>query len=194
METMKTLNGRMVDLTGHRYGRWTVLSYTGENTSRNNCKWLCRCDCGTERVVNQKSLRSGQLKSCGCLQRERMAAAFTHGETRSGMTTPEYRTFKNIHQRCTNPKNPSWKDYGGRGITVCERWKSFDAFLADMGRRPSPRHSLDRYPNNDGNYEPTNCRWATRTEQSNNRRPVKRIEQFSTAELIAELKRRNVLI
>ncbi len=94
-------------------------------------------------------------------------------------------------RRCVNPKSTSFDDYGGRGIAVCDRWRhSFENFLADMGERPSPKHSIDRYPDNDGNYEPTNCRWATRKEQSANRRKMARIDQFSTDELLAELKRR----
>ena len=94
----------------------------------------------------------------------------THGENRRGKRTPEYISWTNLVQRCTNPKNVSFNNYGGRGITVCERWLKFENFLADMGRRPSAKHSLDRYPDNDGNYEPSNCRWATAKQQAHNSR------------------------
>jgi hypothetical protein len=111
------------------------------------------------------ALGSGGTKSCGCSKVDRLA---THRMTH----TREYRAWAGMIQRCTNPKNARWADWGGRGISVCDRWHSFENFYADMGPRPSPDHSLDRYPNNDGNYEPGNVRWATRTEQQLNKRPT----------------------
>ena len=195
---MVKLNGRIADLAGRRYGRLTVLSYTGTNTKKHNARWFCQCDCGTKCVVSNKSLGEG-TKSCGCLQREHVAAQSTHGETKGGTVTSEYRIFKNMHQRCANPNNPSWKDYGGRGIKVCERWtygedgkSAYECFLADMRRKPTQWHSIDRIEVN-GNYEPDNCKWATRKEQNDNRRRFGRIETFTDAELFAELQRRQAL-
>jgi hypothetical protein len=158
--------------------------------------WLCRCDCGTEAIRSNKVLRGGESKSCGCWQREIARNGAKHGESRRGPgggPTPEYRALHGLIQRCTNPRNPAWKDYGGRGIKVCERWlSSYEDFLADVGRRPSPAYSLDRYPNNNGHYEPSNIRWATRKEQNNNRRKVGRVEVFTDAEILAELRRRSL--
>lgn len=191
-DCVKVLNGRMRDLTGHRYGRWSVVSFSGRLNAKHNCIWLCRCDCGNTGEVPSNNLRGGDSKSCGCWQRERVKAQAIHNETRRGLKTPEYRLFADIHQRCGNPNNPSWKHYGGRGIRVCERWNSFSNFLADVGRRPTPDHSLDRYPNNNGNYEPGNVRWATREQQIKNRRISKSLESWSTEELLAELRRRRV--
>jgi hypothetical protein len=158
----------VVDLTGLRFGRVVVLARAGRVGVRRDARWRCRCDCGTETVIRADRLRDGTTRSCGCLHRP-------HGEAHGRGVLPgtvEYRTWEDMITRCTNPRTKGWPHYGGRGITVCDRWRDrFAAFLADMGRRPSPAHSLDRFPNNDGNYEPGNCRWATWSEQMRNRRP-----------------------
>lgn len=162
-----------LDLTGQRFGRLKVKALTLKIGRK--VKWICRCDCGTPLIVHAGDLRSGNTKSCGCLQVERAREANTvhrHGEGsyRNGRT-PEFIAWQNMVARCSNPQHPSFRYYGGRGINVCERWRSsYENFLADMGRRPSPDLTLDRI-NNNGNYEPDNCRWATHSDQMRNRRP-----------------------
>ena len=128
---------------------------------------LYRCVCGTERILTEASVKSGNTRSCGCLQRKLLSIrASKHG----GSSWPEYRVWCAMKERCYLISDPAYANYGGRGISVCERWKiSFANFINDMGRRPSDFHSLDRI-DNDGNYEATNCRWATRLEQNNNQR------------------------
>jgi len=166
------VRGRRIDLTGRRFGRWTVLAIHPERYR--HCRgtftrWICRCDCGIERVVLGGSLRSGRSKSCGrCIHHHRI----THGHCRFGRATRIYEVWHSMMQRCCNPNHRAYASYGGRGIRVCERWHSFVSFLVDMGE-PPPGLSLDRR-NNDGNYEPGNCRWATHSEQMRNRRPPKR--------------------
>lgn len=164
--------GALQDITGKRFHRLVALAriptFTGKTL------WLCRCYCGNEGVVEAGNLKSGATKSCGCLKREQMATLGmknrTHGEARS----PEFRAWYGMKQRCYHEKDNRYLLYGARGITVCDHWRnSFDNFLSDMGRRPSDVHSLDRI-NNDGNYDPSNCRWATRSQQNRNRRPFTR--------------------
>lgn len=149
----------MKDITGQHFGRWTALD--PDRTDRHgNRRWRCLCDCGTQKVVSGHNLRSGETLSCGCLQLENCT---THGQ--KGSRT--YECWNGMIQRCTNPKKKHYKYYGGRGIAVCERWRKFANFFDDMGERPVGM-SLDRYPDNDGNYEPGNCRWATAKEQRHN--------------------------
>jgi hypothetical protein len=158
-----------LQLLGLRFGRLLVISR--EKTHRNGSYyWLCACDCGKQKTINGSSLKDGSTKSCGCFRDENAGTYnIRHGQYRS-LTHSTWRSMRN---RCLNPKNPSYKWYGARGITVCERWAKFENFLADMGERPlGPTYfSLDRI-NNNGNYEPGNCRWATDLQQRANRRPV----------------------
>lgn len=175
--------GAALDLTGHRFGRLVAISLAGVV---NRCrKWTCKCDCGNECAVAVGSLRSGNAKSCGCYHRQRASeATIRHGCGRKGKRTAEYGIWRNIKTRCSNPRFPRFADYGGRGIKVCDRWESFENFLADMGERPSPKHSIDRI-NNDGDYEPGNCRWATPVQQRRNQPRYK-----MTADLVNEIRGR----
>jgi hypothetical protein len=149
-----------LDLSGLEIGRLKVLSFAG--TKNRKRFWLCRCACGVEKSIQSSSLWRGVTQSCGCLLLETVS---THRASRSA----EYAAWKGIKRRCLNRRCKMYKFYGERGITVCKRWKdSFDNFIADVGRRPSPNHSIDRI-DNDGNYEPGNVRWATREVQDNNK-------------------------
>lgn len=172
------------DITGQVFGRLTVLA---PRKVGRKYRWLCRCECGNETIVQRGALLGGTTASCGCLATEMLIArSSTHCMTR----TPEHRTWAGMKSRCYNQHTHSFSDYGGRGITVCNRWReSFEAFYADMGPRPSPRHSLDRI-DNDGNYEPGNCRWATRSEQQTNKRNNHRLELNGECLTIADWSRK----
>lgn len=170
-----------LNLIGRRFGRLIVVK-RAESTAEGRTLWLCRCDCGKEKVIRGKHLVNGAIRSCGCLHIEVLREqSLKHGATRGYGKTPEYESWTCMKNRCFNPKRKSFKDYGGRGIRVCARWlNSFENFLADMGRRPGPGYSIDR-KNNDGDYEPGNCRWATSEEQNNNRRPRREGKQWTLA-------------
>lgn len=168
-----------IEMTGRRFGRLLVI---GESDSqRAPCgkvrrNYVVRCDCGVEKSTDGSALRKGRTKSCGCLHLEQLPSlGWKHGDAPVGGKVTEYVAWHSMIQRCGNPKAGNFERYGGRGIKVCNRWKaSYVDFLADVGRKPSARHSLDRHPDNDGNYEPGNVRWATGKEQQANRRNSKK--------------------
>lgn len=157
---------KAIDHAGIRYGRLVATS-KAENSRSGRIRWNCTCDCGNSVVVQTNALVSGNTRSCGCIHDEvRKTARKTHGMRKTSL----YNIWNGIKIRCTNKNSAAYKDYGGRGITVCDRWlNSFENFFADMGDRPSAQHSIDRI-NNDLGYSPDNCRWATKGEQSRNTR------------------------
>lgn len=168
----------MVNRVGKKYGFLTVIERT-DSPDKSYIIWRCLCDCGNYINVKSGNLNSGNTESCGC-KSSRLSIgerSFKHGHNRLGATSTEYHSWSSMKSRCNNSNNTAYCDYGGRGITVCERWldksKGFVNFMEDMGFKPTPLHSIDRYPNTNGNYEPSNCRWGTDEQQCKNRRSNK---------------------
>jgi len=159
---------RFIDLIGQKFNELIPIRYMGNN-KWGNALWLCRCDCGKEKIILGSDIKRGRSKNCGC-------SKLKHCHARSKKISKTYKSWDGMIQRCTNPKNASYENYGGRGITICDRWlesngKGFINFLADMGERPEGK-SLDRRDNNKliCGYSPGNCKWSTKKEQANNRR------------------------
>jgi hypothetical protein len=169
---------KLIDLTGRTFGRLRVI---GRNEKRDymDSYWDCVCECGNARLVGGKSLRQGRTKSCGCWYAEsRTTVSFKHGLGKA----PIRHVWKQMMRRCYDPTSSHFYCYGGRGISVCERWHDMATFARDMGGKPSPKHSLDRI-DNDGPYSPENCRWATPSEQARNKRTTRRIDGVPLADL-----------
>jgi hypothetical protein len=167
-----------------KHERLTPIAYLpGRNKTGRRSAYVCRCDCGNETTIEVNDFRKGRTKSCGCFKRERMRTmTLSHDGTRK----PEYSVWHMMKIRCLNPNATCFAHYGGRGITVCDRWRdSFAAFYADMGPRPSQNHSLDRIDNSKG-YEPDNCRWNTSFVQARNRRSTRLLSAFGKSQCISD--------
>lgn len=159
----------LIDMSGQKYNRLTVHKYIGRSM------WECICECGCIVKVSRSNLTSGQVQSCGCLAKDILQTRnTTHGLSKS----PEYKSWSLAKNRCFNQKAKDYPLYGGRGISMCQQWiNSFECFIADMGYRPSPNHSLDRIDNDKG-YEPANCRWVDKVTQAQNRRTTTMVTAF----------------
>jgi hypothetical protein len=168
--------------------RFHFLTYLRDAPSGRLRKAVFLCDCGNEVVAYIGNVKRGNTKSCGCFRRENSATMATvHG--RANISDRAYASWVHMRGRCLTPTDPKYPDYGGRGIKICERWMEFENFLEDMGE-PPPGLTIDRYPDNDGDYEPGNCRWATPEEQANNRRSSRFVELGGERLTIAEWSRR----
>lgn len=180
---------KAIEDVGKKFGRLTVIGVGRPGKSRAR-QLICKCECGVTKHIEAPGIRQGRVVSCGCYRLERVRAAITtHGQSYN-ITFKSYRAMLG---RCYDPSNGSYEAYTQRGIAVCDRWRgSFDAFLSDMGERPSKDHSIDRI-DNQGNYEPGNCRWATRSEQAANRTVAKTLTAFGLTLPLAEWARRSGL-
>ena len=167
------------ELTGKRFGRLLVLRLS--RGTRHGLKWSCLCDCGAKKVIYGHSLTTGRTTSCGCYHDECSRKPKRHGSVHS----PEYKVWGEMIQRCYNPANKHFKNYGGRGISVCFRWQDFLKFIDDIGMRLSSKHSIERR-NNNGDYKPSNCYWATRQEQQNNMRTNRRLTHDGRTQTVAQ--------
>lgn len=162
---MPTSKSNIQNLTGRRFEQWLVLAYVCPPAV-----WLCLCNCGNIGKVRGSDLRAARSKSCGCAFSQRRHG---HATSNNRLCSPEYNAWAHMKDRCLNPRNHAYYNYGAKGITVCEQWRGvngFENFLADMGLRPSSNHTLDRYPDPFGSYTPENCRWATWLQQGERRR------------------------
>lgn len=172
----------MINYDGQIFNHLTIIkdAFIKKDTNSGKSRRFLECQCECGKIVNVRldQIKSGHTKSCGCKKREnQLKAVTTHGHTNGGVLTREFSSWLHMRDRCNNPKNKAYHNYGGTGVKVCVRWEnSFENFLKDMGAAPSQKHTLDRYPNKNGMYEPSNCRWATMKEQQNNKSTNRSIE------------------
>lgn len=177
-----------IDLTGKRFDRLWVFKRV--ELGRHNTHWLCQCDCGRWKFVAGGNLKNGRSLSCACVRNEILSQiSSTH---RMSYQVPEYTVWKSMRDRCNNPKNIHYHRYGGRGITVCERWNQFELFLSDMGQRPSDDHSIERV-DNDAGYSPENCIWAPEIVQANNKSTNHRVTFNGIEMSMADAARQSVI-
>jgi hypothetical protein len=175
-------------MIGQKFHRLTIISQAPPTSGNRGKRWVCQCECGNQTIVRNDSLKNGRSKSCGCYSSEKSKERIIKINTSHGMAnTPEYKTWTGILNRCNNQKSKSYKDYGGRGIQVCESWKKFENFYKDMGKRPEGT-SIDRIDVN-GDYCSENCRWATRQIQNNNTRKNKYITHNGETKTLSEWSR-----
>ena len=172
-------------MIGERFGKLLVTGSAKKAPIGGNIRYTCLCDCGQETIVTASHLRIGKTKSCGCLRTASALRASEAASTHGMKNTAEYSTWNSMLDRCRNPNSQHRKDYGGRGIAVCERWYKFENFYADMGARP-PGMTLDRYPDVNGDYEPGNCRWATNTQQQRNKRNTIYLEHAGVTQSLCD--------
>lgn len=158
---------KFINLVGQKFGKLTVLKRTENAKNRAASRWLCKCDCGKEKIIRSDSLRNGNTQSCGCFKSK--GNNYKHGHAKRKNVSRIYKIWKNIIMRCYNPKSQHYRIYGDRGIIVCERWLKFENFLEDMGEPPTDKYTIDRI-NNDRGYYKENCRWSTSKEQQRNKR------------------------
>lgn len=170
-----------INLTGQKFGKLKVLKYVNRNKYGDSI-WLCLCDCGQQKTISNSDLKTGNTKSCGCFR-------VKHGHSINNDLSQTYIAWAHMKQRCNNKKDPTYLNYGNRGITVCKRWFIFENFLKDMGEPPTKNHSLDRV-NNNGNYCKNNCRWATKKQQQGNMRSNHMIVFSGQTKCIAEWARK----
>lgn len=179
----------MIDMTGQRFGKLIVVRLHAEKLYGGVNAWVCQCDCGNETVQIRVNLTKGRSRSCGCYRHDpkwiegQRKGALKHG----GLGTPEHNAFRAMMSRCHYKSAGNYPEYGGRGIVVCEKWhNNFANFLADMGPKPTPQYTLDRFPNPNGIYEPSNCRWATHQEQQANKNNTVWVSAFGKRLIVAD--------
>jgi hypothetical protein len=183
---MESMPREIIQLVGQRFGKLLVIKFSHVNRHKQSL-WVCKCDCGNTKCILSNNLRSGRSNSCGCVTKDNaLVSTYKHGC--SNGKNKLYNCWKAITQRTTNKSNKGYKNYGGRGIKICKRWTGKNGFInfsEDMGSKPSPRHSIERV-NNNGDYCPENCRWATRKEQNSNTRRSKNITFEGKTQTIRE--------
>jgi hypothetical protein len=181
---MSTIPSRVKNITGQLFGRITVLSF--RDIHKRRTRWYCVCSCGEKLTCSGSALKTGNTRSCGCLKRDTTIERNITQSTTHGMTaTSIYNVWASMKRRCCRPSSQDYKNYGGRGITVCERWLEFENFYEDMGDRPSNQYSIERI-DNDGDYCLDNCKWILTSNQAKNRRTNRRLSYNGETRIVVD--------